>query len=178
MSRLRDIIRREPRRGLSIPAWLDRLLSVGIVSRDPQVVRRQRCVNVAAYTGAASGLSYIVLTSLYDMHELLLLNAHNAMLIVAGIVLPFWHRLGANFVAIVYIVLISIGQMFVVWMLGITSDLHIFFTLAGATLFFFGIQNWRLFLVFFLYAAVLLLVALNYAPVSYTHLTLPTIYSV
>ena len=32
-------------------------------------------------------------------------------------------------------------------MLGITSDLHIFFTLAGATLFFFGIQNWKLFLV-------------------------------
>jgi adenylate cyclase len=166
MSRLRDIIRREPRRGLSIPAWLDRLLSVGIVSRDPQVVRRQRCVNVAAYTGAASGLSYIVLTSLYDLQELLLLNVHNLMLIVAGILLPFWHRLGTNFVAIVYLVLLSIGQMYVVWMLGITSDLHIFFTLAGATLFFFGIQNWRLFLVFFLYAAVLLLVALNYAPVD------------
>jgi len=66
MTRLRDIIRREPSGGLSIPPWLDRLLSVGIVSTDPQVVRRQRCVNVAAYAGAVSGLSYIVLTSLYD----------------------------------------------------------------------------------------------------------------
>src|SRR5262245_22892639 len=129
MTRLRDIIRREPSRGLSIPPWLDRLLSVGIVSTDPQVVRRQRCVNVAAYTGAVSGLSYIVVTSLYDLYGLLPLNAHNLMLIVAGLVLPFGHRLGENFVAITYIVMISIGQLYVVWMLGITSDLHIFFTL-------------------------------------------------
>jgi adenylate cyclase len=172
MTRLRDIIRREPSRGLAIPAWLDRLLSVGIVSTDPQVVRRQRCVNVAAYAGAVSGLSYIVLTSLYDMHGLLLLNVHNAMLIAAGLVLPFWHRLGENVVAITYIVLISIGQLYVVWMLGITSDLHIFFTLAGAMLFFFGIRNWKLFLGFFFYGAALLMFALNYAPVD--GLLLPT----
>jgi len=149
-----------------MPSWLDRLLSVGIVSTDPQIVRRQRCVNVAAYAGALSGLSYIVLTALYDMHGLLLLNAHNAVLIVAGLVLPFWHRLGENIVAITYIVVISIGQLYVVWMLGITSDLHIFFTLSGAMLFFFGIRNWKLFLGFFFYSAALLLFALNFAPVD------------
>jgi len=166
MTRLRDIIRREPSGGLSIPPWLDRLLSVGIVSTDPQVVRRQRCVNVAAYAGAVSGLSYIVLTSLYDLYGLLPLNAHNLMLIVAGLVLPFGHRLGEHFVAITYLVLISIGQIYVIFMLGILSDLHIFFTLAGAMLFFFGIENWKLFLGFFFYAAALLLFALNLAPVD------------
>ena len=166
MTRLRDIIRREPSRGLSIPPWLDRLLSVGIVSTDPQVVRRQRCVNVAAYAGAVSGLSYIVLTSLYDLYGLLPLNAHNLMLIVAGLVLPLGHRLGEHFVAITYLVLISIGQIYVIFMLGILSDLHIFFTLAGAMLFFFGIENWKLFLGFFFYAAALLLLALNFAPVD------------
>jgi len=31
MTRLRDLVRREPKRGFSIPVWLDRLLSVGIV---------------------------------------------------------------------------------------------------------------------------------------------------
>jgi adenylate cyclase len=166
MSRLRDIIRQEPRRGLSIPPWLDRLLSVGIVSTDPHIVRRQRCVNVAAFVGALSGLSYIVMTSIYDLHELLPLNAHNAMLVIAGLVLPFCHRFGENFVAVIFVVLISIGQMYVVWMLGITSDLHIFFTLAGAMLFFFGIQNLRLFLGFFIYTATLLVITINYAPVD------------
>ena len=101
MTRLRDLIRREPKRGLALPPWLDRLLSIGIVSRDRQVVRRQRCVNVAAYAGIASGLSYIVITSLYDLRGLWLLNIYNVVLIAAGLILPFWHRLGENFVAIV-----------------------------------------------------------------------------
>jgi adenylate cyclase len=88
------------------------------------------------------------------------------MLIVAGLVLPFAHRIGENFVAITFVLLLSIGQMYVIFMLGILSDLHIFFTLAGAMLFFFGIQNWKLFLGFFAYAAALLLFALNFAPVD------------
>ena len=99
MTRLRDIIRREPRRGLAIPPWLDRLLSVGIVSTDPQVVRRQRCVNVAAYAGAVVG-------PVLHRADLALRPARPAaaqraqvVLIVAGLVLPFWHRFGENFVA-------------------------------------------------------------------------------
>src|ERR1700752_2989216 len=166
MTRLRDLIRREPKRGLALPPWLDRLVSTGIVSRDPPVVRRQRCVNVAAYAGLVSGLSYIIITSLYDLRGLWLLNIYNALLIVAGLVLPFWHRLGENFVAIALILLISTGQLYTVWMLGITSDLHIFYLLAGAMLFFFGVQNWKVFMAFFVYVAVLLLFALNFAPVD------------
>ena len=126
MTRLRDLIRREPKRGLALPPWLDRLVSTGIVSRDRQVVRRQRCVNVAAYAGIASGLSYIVITSLYDLRGLWLLNIYNVVLIVAGLVLPFWHRLGENFVAIALILIIGFGQLYTIWMLGITSDLHIY----------------------------------------------------
>jgi adenylate cyclase len=166
MNRLHEIIRRTPRRGLAIPLWLDRLLSLGIVSTDPHVVQRQRCINVAGYFGAISGLSYIVMTSLYDFWGLLPVNAHNGMLVIAGIALPFFHRVGQHVVAIVYLVLLSLGQLYVIWLLGITSDLHIFFTLAGAMLFFFGIQNWKLFLAFFIYSAGLLLFALNYAPVD------------
>jgi adenylate cyclase len=166
MNRLRDLIRREPKRGLALPPWLDRLVSVGIVSRDPAVVRRQRCVNVAAYAGIASGLSYIVITSFYDPRGLWLLNIYNVLLIVAGLVLPSWHRVGENFVAIVLILIIGFGQLYTIWMLGITSDLHIYYLLAGAMLFFFGVQNWKWFLGFFLYALVLLLFALNFAPVD------------
>jgi adenylate cyclase len=172
VTQLRDLVRREPKRGLSLPSWLERLLSAGIVSSDPQVVRRQRCVNVAAFAGVISGVSYIVITSLYDLRGLLLLNVYNALLILVGIALPFGHRLGNNFGAFVLIALVSIGQLYVVWMLGITSDLHIFYLLAGAMLFFFGIQQWKLFLVFFVYVAALLLFALNFAPVD--GLLLPT----
>src|SRR5712671_1629719 len=166
MTRLRDLIRREPRRGLSIPSWLDRLLSAGIVSNDPQLVRRQRCVNAAAYAGVLSGASYVIITSLYDWSSLLPLNAYNGLLIVVGMALPSLHRFGANVAALALVATVSFGQMYVVWMLGITSDLHIFYLLAGAALFFFGIQNWKLFAAFFVWSAMLLLFALNFAPVD------------
>jgi len=49
-------------------------------------------------------------------------------------------------------------------MLGTASGLEIYFTLAGAILLFFGVENWKLFLVFFLAAAAALLITLNFAP--------------
>ena len=121
-------------------------------------------MNIAAYVSAISAASYIAITSLYDLRGLLLLNAYNLILVIGGLVLPFWHRRGENFVAISLIALISIGQLYVVWMLGLNSSLHIFFLLAGATLFFFGTRNWKLFAVVFAYLVALLLIALDFAP--------------
>jgi len=166
MTQLRDLVRREPKRGLSLPRWLDRLASVGIVATDPQVVRRQRCVNIAAYFGVISGLSYIVITSLHDWRGLLPLNAYNAVLIVFGLTLPHLHRLGENFGGLALIMFVSFGQTYVIWMLGLNSSLHVFLLLAGAGLFFFGIKNWKLFAVVFLYILVVLLLALDFAPAN------------
>ena len=149
---------------MQLPRWLERLASVGIVATDRQVVRRQRCANVAAYVSVISGASYIAITSFYDLRGLLLLNAYNLLLVVCGLVLPFWHRFGENFVALALIAVISVGQLYVVWMLGLNSSLHIFFLLAGATLFFFGMQNWKLFLGIFVYLVALLLFSLDFAP--------------
>jgi adenylate cyclase len=172
MTRLRDLLQREPTPGLALPGWLERLLSAGIVTCDPQLVRRQRCVNVVSYATGVSSASYLVMTSFYDLKGMLPLNAYNALMVVTCAILPRLHRLSENFVAIALIVLVGFGQLYAVWMLGITSDLHIFYTLAGATLFFFGIQNWKLFFGACVYAVALLLFALNFAPVD--GLLLPT----
>ena len=51
--------------------------------------------------------------------------------------------------AITLIYLVLIGNLFVVWTLGITADVHIYFTLGGVMWFFLGVQNWKLFLIFF-----------------------------
>ena len=45
----RDLVLPEPKRVGVLPAWLERLLSLGIVATDPDIVRRQRFVNVAAF---------------------------------------------------------------------------------------------------------------------------------
>jgi adenylate cyclase len=172
MTQLRDLLRRAPKTGVELPDWLERLLSAGIVTRDPQLVRRQRCVNVVSYATAVSSASYLLMTSVYAFMSMLPLNLYNALMVVCCVALPRLHRISANFVAVALILLVGFGQLYAIWMLGITSDLHIFYTLAGATLFFFGIQNVKLFVAACVYAAGLLLFALNVAPID--GLLLPT----
>src|SRR5882757_11312116 len=99
MTQFRDLMRRKPQLGFALPVWFDRLLSVGIVTRDPQLVRRQRCVNVVSYATAVSSASYLVMTSLYDFTSLLPLHAYNMLMVVACTALPRLHRFGANVVA-------------------------------------------------------------------------------
>ena len=166
MTQRRDFIRYEPKRGLELPAWLDRLVSIGIVSRDPDVVRRQRCVNVAALAVAANAASHLVINSLYEFRGLIVIHIYNAIMIAVAVLVPRLHRFGENTAAIVLILLVLAGNTFVVFALGIASDLHIYYTLAGAMLLMLGIQNWRIFVVLFgLWLAGLLFV-MNFAPIN------------
>jgi adenylate cyclase len=166
MTRWRDLVRREPERGIQLPAWAGWLISFGIVSGDPQVVRRQRCVNVAAYVIAANAASHFIINAFYDFHGLAIVNVYNALIVLTMLSIPRLHRFGEDVAAIALIILLIAGNLFVVWALGVTSDLHIYFTLAGGMLFFFGVRKWKLFLVFFIIVTAVLLFTLNYAPVD------------
>jgi len=166
MTRLHDLVQSDRTAGVTLPAWLERLISVGIVSDDPQLVRRQRCVNVAACALIANAASHLVINALYDFEGLLVIHIYNVVMIAAAFSIPRLHRFGDNTAAIALVLLVIAGNTFVVFAFGLSSDLHIYFTLAGATLFMFGVQSWRLFLYFFVLCAAALLVTLNVAPVD------------
>lgn len=166
MSRLRDLLARVPKTGPALPDWLERLLAKGIVTADPNTARRQRIVNVAAFAAAANALSHLVINALYDFAGLAIVNVYNLLFAALALSVPRLHRHGDNVGAIVLVLAILAGNLFVVFALGVASDLHIYFTLAGAMLFFFGVENWKLFLGFFVLAAATLLFALNFAPVD------------
>jgi len=164
MSRLRDLVHRDPRYRVHLPAWLERLVSVGIVSTDPQIVRRQRCVNVAAFAMVATTAAHLIINSLHDFRGLLPINADNLVMLVGALMVPRLHRFGEHVSAITLLVLMLLGHTFIVWSFGLASELQVYFTLAGAMVFFFGVPNWRLFLAFYLAFVVALVVALNFAP--------------
>lgn len=166
MNRLRDLVRSTPPKGSILPAWLARYLSVGIVTSDPDIARRQRITNVAAFATAANAASHGVINSFYDFHGLAVVNVYNVIMTVLALLIPQLHRFGANVAGIALVSIIIIGQVFVVFALGLASDLHIYYTLAGAMLLFFGIDSWRLFLGFFVLTAAVLLFLLNYAPID------------
>jgi adenylate cyclase len=166
MTRLRDLVHREPKYGIELPAWLERLVSIGILSKDTQVARRQRCVNVAAFATAANALSHFLILAVYDFAGLIVVNSYNLFMTMAPLLIPRLHRVGEKTGALALILLILVGHSCVVWALGRSSDLHVYFTLAGAMLLLLGVQNWRLFLGLFALWVVALLASLKLAPVN------------
>ena len=164
MTQLRDLVRRAPKRGLQFPSWLERVVSVGIVATDPQIVRRQRCVNTGAFASGGSAMSHLLFNSIHDFYGLAVVNGFNMIFICAIFVIPQLHRFGRNVGAITLILLALIVHSCVVWSFGLESDLQVYFVLGGVVLFFFGVQNWRLSFFFFGLFVVSLLIALNFAP--------------
>ena len=162
----RDLVLPEPKRVGVLPAWLERLLSVGIVATDPDIVRRQRCVNVGAYATAANAASHLVFNVVYDFQGLIPVHVYNVAMIVLPLLIPRLHRYGENVGAIALAFLILVAHMFVVWAMGIASDLHVYYTMAPAFLLLIGVQHWRLFLAIFVLSLAALLFALNYAPID------------
>jgi adenylate cyclase len=165
-ARLHDLIHLEPKRGLQFPGWIERLVSIGIVSTDAQIVRRQRCVNVAALATAANAIGHLVVNSIHNFRGLMVVNVYNVLVIAASLLIPRLHCFGEHAGAIALLLMITLGHTFVVWSFGLSSELHVYFTLAGTMLFFFGVQNWRLFLLFFSLWLLALVAALGFAPVK------------
>jgi adenylate cyclase len=166
MTRLRDLVRRLPDPGIPLPAWLERLVSIGIVSTDKKVMRRQICVNVASFAVAGTALSHLVINSLHDFQGLFLVNADNMLILATALLVPRLHRFGEHVGAVTLVLVVLFGHMFIVWSLGLASELHVYYTLGGVILFFFGVRNWRLFLIFFGAYVIALMVALNFAPIA------------
>jgi adenylate cyclase len=167
MTRLRDLVGQPTRQSVHLPAWIDRLLSVGIVSTDPYVIRRQRFVNVGVLAVMGSTISHIIMHSLHDFYGLLPINIYNVFMILVPPLIPQLHRFGENIGAIALGILVLFGHSLVVCLLGLASDLQVYFTfIPSVFLLLVGVQHWRLFIVFLLLYLAALLLLMNYAPVE------------
>jgi adenylate cyclase len=164
MTRLRDLVRRERKPSIRLPGWLERVISVGIVTDDASLARRQRITNVGAYVMAGNAGSHLVINSFYDFDGLFIVDVYNLGMTIAGLLLPLLHRFGPNIGACALATLVIGGNTFVVWLLGPESGLQIYFTLAGAALLLLGVENLKLFLIFFIANLAAILFALNYVP--------------
>jgi adenylate cyclase len=140
-------------------------LSIGIVSADPYVVRRQRFVNVAVIATIGSTISHIVMLSVHDFYGLIVINIYNVFMIFSPMLIPQLHRYGENVGAIALACLLMFGHSLVVCLLGLASDLQVYFTFFPSVfLILVGVQRWRLFVVFFLLSLAALVILMNYAP--------------
>lgn len=146
------------------PGWLSRLAGLGVVTDDPEVARRQRFVNLAAFVGALDTLSHAAYNSLYDFAELLPINIYNVAMAVLMVSTPLVHRYGQNFGALYLVGLIGFGNLYVIWSLGFEGGTMVYYTTAGAVFFILGVANWRAFAWVLAFAFLLLAVSVTFAP--------------
>jgi adenylate cyclase len=164
MTRLSELIRGESKRSLAMPRWLERLASIGIVTANPEVARRQRITNIGAFVAAATTLAHFVINAVHDAGGLVIIHIFNAVFALLALLTPNLHRYGENAAAIGLTTLVLIGTVIIVWLLGTASHLQIYFTLVAALLLFVGMQSWKLFSAYFVLFTMALLVTVNYAP--------------
>lgn len=162
MSGRSDLVRRPPQKLSRWPRWARDLTRIGIVTDDPGIARRQVFANVGAFIIAANALSHLVINASHNFWALMPLHIYNVIVIVIALFLHRLHRYGENLVVICLCILIVVGHSFVVLALGLSSNLQIYFALAAFMLFVFGVQNWPLYLMFYIAAFLATLITLQF----------------
>ena len=164
MTKLQDLIRGHRPESVYLPAWLDRLATLGIVSTDPQVIRRQRLTNIFSYASVFNAGGNVAVAALRDFRGFLMPHLVLMLLIIAALLIPRLHRrgdyLGAHMIAAIDI----FGTTYMAWIYGRDSQIYLYFTLSAVLLFVFGIENWRRYAGWFVLAALGLLASLLLAP--------------
>lgn len=164
MTKLQDLIRGYQPAKIYLPSWLDRLGAQGIVSADPQIIRRQRLTNIFAYASCFNAGGNMLAASLLEFRGFLVPHAVLLLLIVIAMQIPRMHRvapyLGAHTIAAIDI----FGTIFLVWVYGRDSQIVQYYSLSAVLLFVFGIENWRRYAGWFVLAGLCLLAALLLAP--------------
>ena len=110
------------------------------------VRRRQRFTNLAAFVTALNALHHLAVNAFYDFWALLPVNGYNLLIAICAGLLVLGHRHGDNLSALLLAFMIIVGNFFVVLAFGLSSDLHIYYTLAGSFIFMVGVRNWAWFL--------------------------------
>jgi adenylate cyclase len=164
MNRLRQIVHAAPKAGAPFPAWIERLTTLGIVSRDPQIVRRQRFANMFAFASAANIVAHMGFYALYDIAGLAPLIALNLAFVAALLAVPLLHRNGADAAAHAVALLSVVAILCTLVLLGRESQIYVYLSLSGLILFMFGVQYPRAYVPWFAIAALSLLASLPFTP--------------
>lgn len=146
-----------------VPRWADAIVSAGIVSANPDIRRRQRFANIAAYALGLDAVVHLLTNMAYDAQALLPVNAYNFVAIIVFFSLHRLHRFGERVMANVLVAFALAGHSYVVFAFGLASNLHVYFTMAGVILFFVGVRYWRNFLVLYALALATLFLTMGFA---------------
>jgi adenylate cyclase len=164
MTRLSDLVRFEREQPRRLPAWLDRIVSAGIVTSDSKVARRQRFTNVASYFGALNSGARFVQNFSHDYENFVFVQSIVAFFFVWALLIHRTHRFGLNVAAVLLWLWFMSGLSLVVVLFGLQSGVQVYFATIGIFLFLVGVEHWRLFVVMLAATLVVAFVVVMYGP--------------
>lgn len=164
MARLRDLIRFERAQQLRFPVWLDRLISLGIVSGDVKVARRQKIVNVASFAAAFNSVSRVMASVAYEFEGAYLVQLVSGIMLVWALLIHRLHRYGDDAAALALTAWFIVSVSIAVIMFGLASQVQAYFVLAAVIWVLFDLERWRLSLGITVILAVIMLASINYGP--------------
>lgn len=164
VARLRDLIRFERAQQLRFPVWLDRLISLGIVSGDVKVARRQKIVNVASFAAAFNSVSRVMASVAYEFEGAYLVQLVSGIMLVWALLIHRLHRYGDVAAALALTAWFIVSVSIAVIMFGLASQVQAYFVLAAVIWVLFDLERWRLSLGITVILAVIMLASINYGP--------------
>src|SRR5262249_57974185 len=114
---------------LSTPRWLERLASMGVVTTNPEIARRQRITNIGAFVAAGTTLAHLVINAVHDAGGLVIIHIFNAVFALLAFLIPSLHRYGENVAAIGLATFVLLCTFGIVWPLRTSSPLQIYLQL-------------------------------------------------
>jgi adenylate cyclase len=164
VTRLRDLVRLELPHRVHLPDWLERLVSLGIISSDPTVIRRQKITNVASYAAVANSISRLIFNLTNDIEHYYVAQSILIALTIVALFIHRLHRWGETAAATALVVWFIIALLFVVISFGTDSQVQVYFVLAAVILFQFGLEHWRQALFWIGVVFLVLIAVLHFGP--------------
>ncbi|MEM9222259.1 MAG: adenylate/guanylate cyclase domain-containing protein [Pseudomonadota bacterium] len=137
---------------------------LGVRSSDPDVRRRQGFVNIGAVMAGLNSTQHMIEQAARDFDALQALVIHNAVFGFLQILTPLFHRISENAGAVWLCVVIIIGTGKVIWLTGLTGGAHVYFAFTAGAFLFFGVKNWRHYVVVVFAVLCVVIGALMFAP--------------
>lgn len=158
------LARNLPRVRLRLPAWIDSALDLGIVSRDPEVRQRERFTNIGVAMMFVANFAHSVQNYFYDPQGLMPIIVYGFVMMGLFAFTPALYRFGENVGAFWFACVAAIGNLFVIWSIGVEGGAHFYYALAGGGVLLLGVHRWRWVVTLFVMVFVLLIASINFAP--------------
>jgi adenylate cyclase len=165
MSHLQELFRSQEPSKIYLPPWVERLSDLGITSKDPQLMRRQRLTNIFSYGSAFCVISQLIVVAAQEFAGFLILHIILATIAAAQLSIPRLHRYGPSLGGHMLATINLSGIFLVNWAFGRDSQVYVYYTLAGGvSIFIFGIEHWRTCASWLVVAAAGMLASMKFAP--------------